>query len=127
MFNRNEKNDRSIISQKMKAHVTNTKNVPLLIFPEGTCVNNEYTLLFHKGAFELDSVVVPVAVKYNKSSADAYWSSKNQTFTQHIVYLMTRWSLVADVWYLEPQSLAANETSSDFANRVKGKNEKCLW
>ncbi|KAJ3380456.1 hypothetical protein HDU92_005967, partial [Lobulomyces angularis] len=91
-FNRNEKKDRSAI----------TRNV-----------------LFHKGAFELDAAVVPVAIKYNKKYADAYWSTKTQTFTQHLMYLMTRWSLVAEVWYLPEQSLQPGESSAEFAGRVK--------
>ncbi|KAJ3314622.1 hypothetical protein HDU76_002375, partial [Blyttiomyces sp. JEL0837] len=124
MFNRNEKKDRGLISQKMRKHVHNPKNVPLLIFPEGTCVNNEYTVLFHKGAFELDAVVVPVAIKYNKQWADAYWHSKTQTFTKHILYLMTRWALVADVWYLPPEKLVKGQSSADFANGVKARISK---
>ncbi|KAJ3026942.1 UNVERIFIED_CONTAM: 1-acylglycerol-3-phosphate O-acyltransferase 6 (lysophosphatidic acid acyltransferase, zeta) [Siphonaria sp. JEL0065] len=119
MFNRNEKNDRKLISSKMRKHVHNTKNVPLLIFPEGTCVNNEYTVLFNKGAFELDAAIVPCAVKYDKQWADAYWHSKTQTFTYHILYLMTRWALVAEVSYLPPQTLQTGQTSTDFANNVK--------
>ncbi|KAJ3127736.1 hypothetical protein HK098_005853 [Nowakowskiella sp. JEL0407] len=119
MFNRNEKNDRAVISKMIRDHVHDPSRTPLLIFPEGTCVNNEYTVLFHKGAFELDAVICPVAIKYNKRWADAYWASKNQTFTQHILYLMSRWAFVADVWYLPPMSKLENESSSDFANRVK--------
>ncbi|KAJ3298996.1 hypothetical protein HDU79_003322 [Rhizoclosmatium sp. JEL0117] len=103
----------------MRKHIHNTANVPLLIFPEGTCVNNEYTVLFQKGAFELDATVVPCAVKYNKKWADAYWHSKTQSFTYHILYLMTRWALVAEVSYLPPQSLQKGQTSTDFANHVK--------
>ncbi|KAJ3131334.1 1-acylglycerol-3-phosphate O-acyltransferase 6 (lysophosphatidic acid acyltransferase, zeta) [Physocladia obscura] len=124
MFNRNEKNDRKLISAKMRKHVHNTKNVPLLIFPEGTCVNNEYTVLFQKGAFELDATVVPVAIKYDKNWADAYWHSKTQSFTYHILYLMTRWGLKADVTYLPPQTLQRGQTSTDFANSVKAKISK---
>ncbi|KAJ3105033.1 hypothetical protein HDU97_008641 [Phlyctochytrium planicorne] len=121
MFNRNEKKDRNVLTQKMRKHIHNPSNVPLLIFPEGTCVNNEYTVLFHKGAFEMDAAIVPVAIKYNKQWADAYWHSKTQTFTTHILYLMTRWALVADVWYLPPEKLKKGQTSSDFANDVKAK------
>ncbi|KAJ3183862.1 hypothetical protein HDU87_005978 [Geranomyces variabilis] len=119
MFNRNEKNDRTVLSQKMKQHVENPKAVPLLIFPEGTCVNNEYTVLFHKGAFDLDCAVAPVAIRYNKRWADAYWHSKTQSFTKHLLYLMTRWALVADVWYLPPRSKKPDQTSVEFANEVK--------
>ncbi|EGF78871.1 hypothetical protein BATDEDRAFT_20142 [Batrachochytrium dendrobatidis JAM81] len=119
MFNRNEKNDRSVLARKMREHVANPENVPLLIFPEGTCVNNEYTVLFHKGAFELNAAIVPVAIKYNKHWADAYWHSKTQSFTYHLLYLMTRWALVADVWYLEPRCLREGQTAVEFSNEVK--------
>eukprot|EP00842_Homolaphlyctis_polyrhiza_P006141 jgi/Hompol1/6528/HPOL_003646-RA len=119
MFNRSEKNDRSILARKMRQHVHNCDKVPLLIFPEGTCVNNEYTVLFHKGAFELDAIVAPVAIKYDKSWADAYWHSKAQSFTAHLLYLMTRWALVADVWYLEPRAKREGQSAADFANEVK--------
>ncbi|KNC96458.1 uncharacterized protein SPPG_08051 [Spizellomyces punctatus DAOM BR117] len=119
MFNRNEKNDRSVLAEKMRQHVQNPKNVPLLIFPEGTCVNNEYTVLFHKGAFDLDAAVAPVAIKYNKRWADAYWHSKTQTFTKHLLYLMTRWGLVADVWYLPPRTRKPGQSAVEFANEVK--------
>ncbi|TPX61801.1 hypothetical protein SpCBS45565_g07169 [Spizellomyces sp. 'palustris'] len=119
MFNRNEKNDRSVLAEKMRQHVQNPRNVPLLIFPEGTCVNNEYTVLFHKGAFDLDAAVAPVAIKYNKRWADAYWHSKTQTFTKHLLYLMTRWGLVADVWYLPPRTKKPGQSAVEFANEVK--------
>lgn len=62
LFDRNESRDRAIVSKRMKHHVNDLKNCPLLIFPEGTCVNNEYTVLFHKGAFELDCLVCPIAI-----------------------------------------------------------------
>ncbi|KAJ3289053.1 1-acylglycerol-3-phosphate O-acyltransferase 6 (lysophosphatidic acid acyltransferase, zeta) [Borealophlyctis nickersoniae] len=119
MFNRNEKNDRTILAQKMRAHVQNATKSPLLIFPEGTCVNNEYTVLFHKGSFELDAQVCPVAIKYDKRYADAYWHTKTQTFTKHLLYLMTRWALVADVWYLPPRPRKEGQSAAEFANEVK--------
>jgi hypothetical protein len=62
--------------------------------------------------------------RYNKQWADAYWHSKTQTFTKHILYLMTRWALVADVWYLPPETLQSGQTSSQFANDVKAKISK---
>lgn len=63
LFDRNESRDRAIVSKRMRQHVNDPSNCPLLIFPEGTCVNNEYTVLFHKGAFELDCLVCPIAIK----------------------------------------------------------------
>lgn len=82
-------------------------------------MNNEYTVLFHKGAFELGCEVCPVAIKYNKRLLDPYWNTREQSFTQHILYLMTRWFMIADVWWLPPQRKAPGESSIDFANRVK--------
>jgi 1-acyl-sn-glycerol-3-phosphate acyltransferase len=32
----------------LRDHVQGTDNNPLLIFPEGTCVNNNYTVMFKK-------------------------------------------------------------------------------
>jgi len=63
LFDRNESRDRAFVGKMMRQHVADPSNNPLLIFPEGTCVNNEYTVLFHKGAFELDCHVCPIAIK----------------------------------------------------------------
>jgi len=38
--------DRALVAQRMKAHVAGHDQTPLLIFPEGTCVNNEYCVMF---------------------------------------------------------------------------------
>lgn len=62
-------------------------STPLLIFPEGTCVNNEYTVMFKRGAFDLGAHVCPIAIKYNKIFVDAFWNSKRQSFGQHLVRL----------------------------------------
>ena len=103
----------------MREHVENVDNTPLLLFPEGTCVNNEYTVLFQKGAFDLGVKVAPVAIKYDKNTADAYWHTKTQTFTTHLLYLMTRKCLVVDIWYLNPRSKRPNQTAAEFACEVK--------
>nr|XP_007158919.1 hypothetical protein PHAVU_002G192800g [Phaseolus vulgaris]ESW30913.1 hypothetical protein PHAVU_002G192800g [Phaseolus vulgaris] len=79
-------------------------NNPLLIFPEGTCVNNHYTVMFKK---------------YNKIFVDAFWNSRQQSFTTHLLQLMTSWAVVCDVWYLEPHNLKPGETSIEFAERVR--------
>lgn len=119
MFHRNDKRDRRSLTVKLRDHVRLNRGAPMLIFPEGTCVNNEHTVLFHKGAFELGAKVCPVAIKYNKSLLDPYWNTRAQSFTQHTLYIMTRWCLVADVWWLEPQSIRPNESAIEFAYRVK--------
>jgi hypothetical protein len=40
-----------------------------------------------------------------------------QSFTMHLVRLMTSWAVVCDVWYLEPQTLQPGETTIEFAER----------
>ncbi|KAH9694418.1 glycerol-3-phosphate acyltransferase 9 [Citrus sinensis] len=118
-FNRSEAKDREIVARKLRDHVQGTDNNPLLIFPEGTCVNNHYTVMFKKGAFELGCTVCPVAIKYNKIFVDAFWNSRKQSFTMHLLQLMTSWAVVCDVWYLEPQTLRPGETAIEFAERVR--------
>jgi glycerol-3-phosphate O-acyltransferase 3/4 len=75
--------------------------------------------MFKKGAFELGCAVCPIAIKYNKIFVDAFWNSKKQSFTMHLVRLMTSWAVVCDVWYLEPQYLRDGETAIEFAERVR--------
>ena len=77
--------DRKIVGERMKAHVAAQDTTPLLIFPEGTCVNNEYCVMFKRGAFDLDATVCPIAIKYNKIFVDAFWNSRRQSFTAHLV------------------------------------------
>jgi glycerol-3-phosphate O-acyltransferase 3/4 len=118
-FDRTESKDREVVARKIREHVRGVDNNPLLIFPEGTCVNNQYTVMFKKGAFELDCAVCPIAIKYNKIFVDAFWNSKKQSFTMHLLRLMTSWAVVCDVWYLEPQYLQPGETAIEFAERVR--------
>ncbi|KAH7436031.1 hypothetical protein KP509_06G090200 [Ceratopteris richardii] len=118
-FNRTEAKDREIVAKKIKQHIEDPEKNPLLIFPEGTCVNNQYTVMFKKGAFELGCTVCPIAIKYNKIFVDAFWNSKKQSFTMHLAQLMTSWAVVCDVWYMEPQTLQPNETPIEFAERVR--------
>lgn len=77
--------DRKLVGERMKAHVAAADTTPLLIFPEGTCVNNEYCVMFKRGAFDLGCTVCPIAIKYNKIFVDAFWNSRRQSFTAHLV------------------------------------------
>ncbi|PRP88757.1 malate dehydrogenase [Planoprotostelium fungivorum] len=119
-FDRKDAGDRAKIARLIKEHVHNDEKLPLLLFPEGTCVNNEYCVMFKKGAFEIEnSSVWPVAIKYNKLFSDPFWNSREQSFPRHLFRLLTSWSVVCDVYYLDPQTIAPGETSSAFADRVK--------
>jgi glycerol-3-phosphate O-acyltransferase 3/4 len=77
--------DRDVVHKRMLEHVHDPAAMPLLVFPEGTCVNNEYSVMFKRGAFDLGATVCPVAIKYNKIFVDAFWNSRRQAFTTYIV------------------------------------------
>eukprot|EP00294_Goniomonas_avonlea_P006938 CAMPEP_0114555516 /NCGR_PEP_ID=MMETSP0114-20121206/8789_1 /TAXON_ID=31324 /ORGANISM="Goniomonas sp, Strain m" /LENGTH=256 /DNA_ID=CAMNT_0001740643 /DNA_START=633 /DNA_END=1403 /DNA_ORIENTATION=+ len=118
-FNRSQAADRALVAKRIKEHIADPTNNRMLIFPEGTCVNNEYCVMFKKGAFDLGATVVPIAIKYNKIFVDAFWNSRAESFTQHLCRLMSGWALVADIWFMEPQQQRPGEESVAFANRVK--------
>jgi len=118
-FDRGEIKDRAVVAKTLSEHAQDPTRNPLLVFPEGTCVNNEYLIQFKKGIFEIGVPVLPVAMKYNKMFVDPFWNSRLQSFPQHLIELMTSWVLICDVWYLEPMERLPGEMSEEFAARVK--------
>ncbi|KAJ8950446.1 hypothetical protein NQ318_010323, partial [Aromia moschata] len=96
--------------RRLKEHVSNPKNPPILIFPEGTCINNTSVMQFKKGSFEVGSVIYPVAIKYDARFGDAFWNSSRYSMLQYLYMMMTSWAIVCD---------EEGETAIDFANRVK--------
>lgn len=117
-FDRRERTNRALVKSRIKKHITENRT-SLLIFPEGTCVNNEFTVMFQKGAFDLGVPVFPVAIKYNKRLGDPYWNTRKQTFTTHFLYLITRWRTEVTVWWMKEECIREGEDAVDFANRVK--------
>lgn len=63
-FERGEVRDRHAVAERLKLHVSDPNNPPILIFPEGTCINNTSVMQFKKGSFEVGGVIYPVAIKY---------------------------------------------------------------
>jgi glycerol-3-phosphate O-acyltransferase 3/4 len=118
-FERFVSEDRHGVAERMREHAADASLPPLLLFPEGVCVNNEYCVMFRKGAFELGVEIMPVAVKYDKAWADPYWNSKEESFPWHIFRLMTGWCFFVDFTYLPPTSLQPGENAADFAERVR--------
>eukprot|EP01137_Pigoraptor_chileana_P009723 Opistho-2@58396 len=118
-FERSEARDRSIVAKRLKDHVSNPDNNPVLIFPEGTCINNTSVMMFKKGSFEIGATVYPVAIKYHPKFGNCFWDSAHQSFLGHVFSLMTSWAVVCDVWYLPPMEQEEGESPVDFANRVK--------
>ncbi|EPR78448.1 1-acyl-sn-glycerol-3-phosphate acyltransferase [Spraguea lophii 42_110] len=117
-FDRSKKEDKATIKDRIKQLVSISKS-PLLIFPEGVCVNNKYSVLFQRGAFDLGVKVVPVALNYHKKILDPYWNRRENGFMGHFFYLMSRWRLDVDVHWMEPEEIHEDETAIEFAFRVK--------
>ncbi|KAI4459526.1 phospholipid acyltransferase [Holotrichia oblita] len=118
-FERSEAKDRHAVASRLKEHVSNPNNPPILIFPEGTCINNTSVMQFKKGSFEVDSVIYPVAIKYDPRFGDAFWDSSRYSYIQYLYMMMTSWAIVCEVWYLPPMYRKEGENAIDFANRVK--------
>ena len=118
-FDRGDIRDKMIVREKLRVQVSDLSRNPLLVFPEGTCVNNEYVIQFKQGVFQLGAPIAPIAIKYNKIFVDAFWNSRAESFTQYLLRLMKSWAVVCDVWFLEPQYQRPDETPAAFANRVK--------
>jgi glycerol-3-phosphate O-acyltransferase 3/4 len=101
-FDRSEAKDRSLVAKRMRDHVQEPSSLPILIFPEGTCINNTSVMMFKKGCFEVDTVIYPVAIKYDLRFGDAFWNSSKHTMLQYLILMMTSWAIVVDVYYLPP-------------------------
>lgn len=91
----------------------------MLIFPEGTCVNNTCTVMFQKGVFEAGVSVIPVSIKYGEGNFDPYWNRREKSFLEVIWDYLTTVSFDVNVVYHEPIRKKKTETSSDFAMRCK--------
>merc|ERR1712110_997174 len=118
-FERSESKDRALITQRLGEHVEDPDKLPILIFPEGTCINNTSVMQFKKGSFEVGGLIYPVAIKYDPKFGDAFWNSSRYSIVTYLLMMMTSWAIVVDVWYLPPMEMEKDETSIEFAERVK--------
>ncbi|CAL1568104.1 unnamed protein product [Knipowitschia caucasica] len=118
-FERSEMRDRHAVTSRLKAHVAAKTKLPILIFPEGTCVNNTSVMMFKKGSFEIGGTIYPVAIKYDPRFGDAFWNSSKFNMLSYLLRTMTSWAIVVNVWYLPPMTIEEGEDATSFANRVK--------
>ncbi|KAM7017784.1 glycerol-3-phosphate acyltransferase 3-like [Tautogolabrus adspersus] len=118
-FERAEMKDRHLVTKRLKDHVNDKTKLPILIFPEGTCVNNTSVMMFKKGSFEIGSTIYPVAIKYDPKFGDAFWNSSKYSMVSYLLRMMTSWALDCDVWYLPAMHQQEGEDAVQFANRVK--------
>ncbi|KYO42733.1 hypothetical protein Y1Q_0022392 [Alligator mississippiensis] len=62
-FEHAEMRDCRLVREKMSEHIRDKKKLPVLIFPEGTCINNTSVKMFKMGSFEIGGTIYPVAIK----------------------------------------------------------------
>lgn len=118
-FERSDAKDRSLVVRRLKEHACNDQLPPILIYPEGVCVNNTSVVQFKKGAFEIDCVIHPIAIRFDARFGDPFWWQDK--FFHYVVYMMTSWAIVCNVWYLPPMKRNPDESAIAFADRVKAK------
>ncbi|KAH7693327.1 Protein ACL-4 b, partial [Aphelenchoides avenae] len=118
-FERSEARDRAFVARKLRDHVEDPYKLPILIFPEGTCINNTSVMMFKKGCFEVGTKIYPIAMKYDSRFGDAFWNSSEQSWFEYIMRMMTSWAIICNVWYLPCMERMEGESAVDFANRVK--------
>lgn len=118
-FDRSEARDRGLVARRMREHVQDKNNMPILIFPEGTCINNTSVMMFKKGCFEVETDIYPVAIKYDLRFGDAFWNSSKHSMLQYLMLMMTSWAIVVDVYYLPAMRRENDEDAAQFASRVK--------
>ena len=46
---------------------------------------------------------------------DAYWNSRQQSFAQHLISMMTSWAVVCDVWFMDQQVRVVMRGAAVFA------------
>uniref|UniRef100_A0A667ZH81 1-acylglycerol-3-phosphate O-acyltransferase 9, like n=1 Tax=Myripristis murdjan TaxID=586833 RepID=A0A667ZH81_9TELE len=118
-FERAEMKDRHLVTKRLRDHVNDKTKLPILIFPEGTCINNTSVMMFKKGSFEIGGTIYPVAIKYDPKFGDAFWNSSKYSMINYLLRMMTSWALVCNVWYLPAMHQQEGEDAVQFANRVK--------
>ncbi|XP_061782931.1 glycerol-3-phosphate acyltransferase 4 isoform X2 [Nerophis lumbriciformis] len=118
-FDRAQMKDRHLVAKRLGEHVADKTKQPILIFPEGTCINNTSVMMFKKGSFEIGCTVHPVAIKYDPRFGDAFWNSSKFGLVNYLLRMMSSWAIVCSVWYLPPMNRQEEEDAVQFANRVK--------
>ncbi|CAJ0568911.1 unnamed protein product, partial [Mesorhabditis spiculigera] len=118
-FERSEAGDRKKVTDRLRAHTNDPSKLPIIIFPEGTCINNTSVMMFKKGSFEIGSTIYPIAMKYDSRLTDAFWNSSEQSYGEYLWRMMTSWAIICDVWYLPKMTRKDDEDAIAFSRRVK--------
>ncbi|KAG8447139.1 hypothetical protein GDO86_014555 [Hymenochirus boettgeri] len=103
-FERSEMRDRHLVTKRLKEHVSDKTKLPILIFPEGTCINNTSVMMFKKGSFEIGGTIYPVAIKYDPRFGDAFWNSSKNSMVSYLLRMMTSWTIKCTFGSLPPMA-----------------------
>ncbi|EDV95125.1 glycerol-3-phosphate acyltransferase 3 [Drosophila grimshawi] len=118
-FERGALRDRESLTSMLRLHATERGKPPILLFPEGTCINNTAVMQFRKGSFAISNVIYPIALHYDRRFGDAFWDSTRCSVLRYIIMVISSWTILCDVWYMPPIKRRPTESSIEFANRVK--------
>ncbi|EDV38413.1 uncharacterized protein Dana_GF21703, isoform B [Drosophila ananassae] len=118
-FDRQELGDREALGLVLRLHGTNKDRPPILLFPEGTCINNTAVMQFKKGSFAVSDIVYPVAIRYDRRFGEAFWDSTRYSMLRYMLMVVSSWCICCDVWYMPALRRRVDETPVDFSNRVK--------
>lgn len=118
-FDRKELADREALGLVLRLHCSMKDRPPVLLFPEGTCINNTAVMQFKKGSFAVSDVVHPVAIRYDRRFGEAYWDSTRYSMLRYMLMVVSSWCICCDVWYMPALSRCNDESPVEFSNRVK--------
>lgn len=116
-FDRGEMRDRTLVKQRLRTHTDTEGSLPVLMFPEGVCINNSAVFQFSKGSFEAGADIYPIAMKYDLRFGDPFWGEFG--FFMHLLRMWSSWAIVLNVHYLPMMRINDFETPIQFADRVK--------
>ncbi|XP_020797986.1 glycerol-3-phosphate acyltransferase 3 [Drosophila serrata] len=118
-FDRRLLGDREALGCLLRLHGGSADRPPILLFPEGTCINNTAVMQFRKGSFAVSDVVYPLAISYDRRFSEAFWNSSRHSMLRYMFMLVSSWCIACDVWYMAPVRRLSAETPVEFSNRVK--------
>lgn len=118
-FKRSDKLERQSVLKKI-TELVQKRESPLIIFSEGTCVNNTCSLMFQRGAFDVNAAIVPVGLKYKVTKQiNPYWNRRKLGLVLYLFYLITRSSIDVEVHWMPPIKPGIKETPVSISHRVK--------
>lgn len=103
------------ISKILVSNAENSKEPPILIFPEGASTSGDYMLRFHTGAFLSDLPVQPAAIRYTLWGTTR--SLSHISFFHHSWWMMVVFlgvpGISVHIKFLEPVSLKTSGVNED--------------